>query len=117
MSSKVITVSLLLMALCGTSFGAEVPSEVNLTLNTAKQELQLNINIVWTCIAAFLVFFMQPGFTIASFAWAFGLGLLLFGAIHKTIGPRVTSEEELKGLDIGEHSMEAYSGFQIFTTT
>jgi Amt family ammonium transporter len=27
-----------------------------------KEELQLNINIVWTCVAAFLVFFMQPGF-------------------------------------------------------
>ncbi len=52
-----------------------------------------------------------------AFAWAFGLGLLLFGAIHKTMGLRVTAEEELKGLDIGEHGMEAYSGFQIFTTT
>jgi Amt family ammonium transporter len=54
---------------------------------------------------------------ITAFAWAFGLGLLLFCAIHKTIGLRVTSEEELKGLDIGEHGMEAYSGFQVFTTT
>ena len=27
-----------------------------------KEELQLNINIVWTCVAAFLVFFMQAGF-------------------------------------------------------
>ena len=52
-----------------------------------------------------------------AFVWAFGLGLLLFGAIHKTMGLRVTEEEELKGLDIGEHGMEAYSGFQIFTTT
>ncbi len=53
----------------------------------------------------------------ACFAWAFGLGLVLFYAIKKTVGLRVTSEEELKGLDIGEHGMEAYSGFQIFTTT
>ena len=28
---------------------------------------------------------------------------------------RVSEEEELKGLDIGEHEMESYSGFQIFT--
>ncbi|MHC4495007.1 MAG: ammonium transporter [Planctomycetota bacterium] len=53
----------------------------------------------------------------AAFVWAFGLGLVLFFAIKKTIGLRVTAEEELKGLDIGEHGMEAYSGFQIFTTT
>jgi Amt family ammonium transporter len=52
-----------------------------------------------------------------AFVWAFGLGLLLFYAIKKTIGLRVTPEEELKGLDIGEHGMEAYAGFQIFTTT
>ncbi len=50
----------------------------------------------------------------AAFAWAFGLGVLLFWAIHRTIGLRVTAEEEMKGLDIGEHGMEAYSGFQIF---
>jgi Amt family ammonium transporter len=53
----------------------------------------------------------------AAFLWAFGLGLVLFYAIKATIGLRVTPEEELKGLDIGEHGMEAYSGFQIFTTT
>ncbi|NQT02614.1 MAG: ammonium transporter [Planctomycetes bacterium] len=52
-----------------------------------------------------------------AFFWAFGLGLALFYGIKKTIGLRVTPEEELKGLDIGEHGMEAYSGFQIFTTT
>jgi len=53
---------------------------------------------------------------VTAFAWAFGLGLLLFFAIKKTVGLRVSPEEELRGLDIGEHGMEAYSGFQIFTT-
>ncbi len=53
----------------------------------------------------------------AAFAWAFGLGLLMFFAIKAFIGLRVTKEEELKGLDIGEHGMEAYTGFQIFSTT
>jgi Amt family ammonium transporter len=32
-------------------------------------------------------------------------------ALKYTIGLRVTPEEELEGLDIGEHGMEAYSGF------
>ena len=50
------------------------------------------------------------------FVWAFGLGLILFLIIKKTIGLRVSEEEELRGLDIGEHGMEGYSGFQIFTT-
>ncbi|MBU1864621.1 MAG: ammonium transporter [Candidatus Omnitrophica bacterium] len=41
---------------------------------------------------------------------------LVFKAIDMTIGLRVSRNEELKGLDIGEHGMESYSGFQIFTT-
>lgn len=52
-----------------------------------------------------------------AFAWAFGLGLLLFGAIKLTVGLRCSKEEEIKGLDVGEHGMEAYAGFQIFSTT
>ena len=39
----------------------------------------------------------------------------IFIAIDKTIGLRVSREEELRGLDIGEHGMEAYGGFQIFS--
>jgi Amt family ammonium transporter len=39
-----------------------------------------------------------------SFAFAFALMLLL----KKTIGIRVSEEEEIKGLDIGEHEMTAY---------
>ncbi|MDP6847250.1 MAG: ammonium transporter [Kiritimatiellia bacterium] len=52
----------------------------------------------------------------AAFVWAFGTGLVLFLLIKKTIGLRVTEEEELRGLDVGEHGMEAYAGFQIFNT-
>lgn len=51
------------------------------------------------------------------FAYAFIAGLVLFFAIRLTIGLRVSAEEELRGLDVGEHGMEAYSGFQVFTTT
>jgi len=52
----------------------------------------------------------------AVFAWAFGGAMILFTIIKYTIGLRVKREEEIAGLDIGEHGMEAYSGFQIFTT-
>ena len=51
----------------------------------------------------------------AAFAWAMGTGLVVFFLIKKTIGLRVSREEELRGLDVGEHGMEAYSGFQIFS--
>ena len=40
----------------------------------------------------------------------------IFGITKALIGIRVSQDEEHKGLDIGEHGMEAYSGFQIFTT-
>jgi Amt family ammonium transporter len=40
--------------------------------------------------------------------------LLIFAVLKSTIGIRVSEDEELKGLDIGEHGMEAYSGFQVF---
>ena len=52
----------------------------------------------------------------ACFVWAFVIGLIMFAIIKKTVGLRTTVEEELKGLDIGEHGMEAYNWFQIFTT-
>ncbi|MFC1632347.1 ammonium transporter [Candidatus Omnitrophota bacterium] len=41
---------------------------------------------------------------------------IVFKLVDKLIGLRVTRDEELKGLDIGEHGMESYSGFQVFTT-
>ncbi len=41
---------------------------------------------------------------------------IIFKLIQAIIGLRVDREEELKGLDIGEHGMESYSGFQVFTT-
>ena len=40
----------------------------------------------------------------------------VFLVIKKTVGLRVGRAEELRGLDIGEHGMESYAGFQIFIT-
>jgi Amt family ammonium transporter len=39
------------------------------------------------------------------------LSSIFWLALKATLGIRVTPEEELEGLDIGEHGMEAYSGF------
>jgi Amt family ammonium transporter len=42
--------------------------------------------------------------------------MVIFNVVKATMGIRVSQEEENKGLDIGEHGMEAYAGFQIFST-
>ena len=53
---------------------------------------------------------------LAAGALCFPAALLIFGIMKAYSGIRVNAEEELRGLDIGEHGMEAYPGFQIFTT-
>ena len=45
----------------------------------------------------------------------FPAALIIFFVLKMTVGIRVSKEEELKGLDLGEHGMEAYHGFQFFT--
>ena len=52
---------------------------------------------------------------VSAFAMA-SMGIVFY-IIKKSVGLRVGRAEELRGLDIGEHGMEAYAGFQIFTTT
>jgi Amt family ammonium transporter len=53
----------------------------------------------------------------AAGALSFPAALLIFGVMKYFCGGiRVHADEELRGLDIGEHGMEAYPGFQIFTT-
>jgi len=43
---------------------------------------------------------------------AFGSASLIFAIVKMTMGLRVSPEEEMGGLDIGEHGMEAYPDFQ-----
>jgi len=40
--------------------------------------------------------------------FAFGSALAIFGALKATMGVRVSVEEEIEGLDAGEHGMHAY---------
>lgn len=44
-------------------------------------------------------------------AFTLAFSALVWGILKATLGIRVTRQEELEGLDIGEHGMEAYSGF------
>jgi Amt family ammonium transporter len=49
----------------------------------------------------------------AAFLWVFPTAFIVFKLIKVTVGLRITPEEELEGLDIGEHGIEAYHDFQI----
>lgn len=46
-------------------------------------------------------------------AFTFILALIVWYVLKITLGVRVTKEEEIGGLDRGEHGAEAYAGFQI----
>jgi Amt family ammonium transporter len=43
--------------------------------------------------------------------WAFGTGYILFALLKHTVGLRVSKEEEMSGLDMGEHGYSAYPEF------
>jgi len=42
--------------------------------------------------------------------WAFATTYLIFTALKKTVGIRVSAQEEFEGLDINEHGIPAYTG-------
>ena len=45
------------------------------------------------------------------FAYVFPVSLVIWFILKATLGLRVTRQEEIEGLDIGEHGNEAYPGF------
>lgn len=76
---------------------------------------------IWGTLAVGLfspayTFFTQLIGVLAAGAVCFPAALLIFSGLKITVGLRVSEDEELKGLDLGEHGMEAYNGFQVFTT-
>ena len=50
-------------------------------------------------------------FSLAIIAWVFPASLLVFKIIDKTVGMRVSAEEEIAGLDRMEHGTQAYPEF------
>ncbi len=53
--------------------------------------------------------------TFVAAAFAIVVMGVVFKIMKSTIGLRVSPEEEIRGLDIGEHGMESYAGFSILT--
>lgn len=82
------------------------------------------VNGVWGTLAVG-IFSTNPDHTfmiqlIGVVAYAIGslvFATVIFLIVKAVMGLRVSEHEELRGLDVGEHGMEAYSGFQTYTTT
>ncbi|MGK0464599.1 MAG: Amt family ammonium transporter [Lentimonas sp.] len=74
---------------------------------------------VWGILACALFDTTNSGYTVigqltgvlAVIAAAFFFSFIVFGLLKRTIGVRVSQEEEAEGLDIGEHGQEAYPDF------
>jgi Amt family ammonium transporter len=49
----------------------------------------------------------------ACFLWVFPAAFLMFKLIDKTVGLRVSPEDEIEGLDLVEHGGNAYPDFEI----
>jgi Amt family ammonium transporter len=49
------------------------------------------------------------------FLWVFPVVFVMFKLIDKTIGLRVSPEEELEGLDVSEHGGNAYPDFEVYS--
>ena len=81
------------------------------------------VNGIWGTIAVGIFAPAETGYTLLGQlvgifsvgVVAFPAALLIFWILRATIGIRVPEEEELRGLDLGEHGMEAYPGFQFFS--
>jgi Amt family ammonium transporter len=82
------------------------------------------VNGVWGTLSAGL--FHIKGFDLAQvgvqalgiaacFLWVFPTTFIMFKVIAKTIGLRVSPEEELEGLDISEHAGVAYPDFEVIS--
>jgi Amt family ammonium transporter len=54
--------------------------------------------------------------TFACLAFTGSVMFIVFKLIQVTVGLRVDTETELRGLDYHEHGIESYAGFQIFTS-
>jgi Amt family ammonium transporter len=48
---------------------------------------------------------------VSIFAWVFAASFIVWFVLKKTLGIRVSEEEEYEGVDIGECGLEAYPEF------
>lgn len=118
-----VTASILIGLICGAVAVVSVMMFDKLKLDDPVGAT--TVHLVCGILGTLFVGVFSPDYSLGVQA----LGVLAYGAVcfpaafiimlvlKVTLGIRVSEEEELKGLDIGEHGMEAYSGFQIFTNS
>jgi len=122
-----MTGAIIIGALCGVVVVLSV-----LTIDKMKLDDPvgaLSVHLVCGIIGTLaLVFFQKEGLespatfgaqlagVVACGLFSFTTAFAIFYVLKKTVGIRVDEDEEIRGLDLGEHGMEAYSGFQIFNT-
>ncbi len=78
------------------------------------------VNGVWGTLAVGLfapqyTFLVQLLGVVVIGACAFASSFAIFYVMKKICGIRISEEEELRGLDMGEHGGDAYPGFQFFS--
>lgn len=54
--------------------------------------------------------------SLSAIAFTLVTAVIFWSVIKAVLGMRVSRDEEIRGLDIDEHGMEAYAGFQIYLT-
>lgn len=75
------------------------------------EEIATNIAALATGLSRGAQTFEQLKGIVGVGVWAFGASLIFFYAIKATMGLRVSAEEEMEGLDVGEHGISAYPDF------
>ena len=99
---KKFGLSILLAVICiSRSWAGDEPPTIESNKNLIDL-VQTHADYVWTLVAAALVFL-----------WVFPAAFLMFKLIDKTVGLRVSAEEEMEGLDFGEHGGNAYPDFEV----
>ena len=78
------------------------------TLAAALFHENLFLGLEFDLMGALMV--QATGIAVA-FVWTFGAAFVLFKIIAATVGLRVSEEEEIMGLDLGEHGATAYPDF------
>lgn len=79
----------------------------------------ISVHGVCGCVGSVLVGVFSPDYTVgtqligvlSTMAYVFLMAVIIFTVINKTIGLRVTKEEEIEGLDVHEHGSSAYADF------
>ena len=79
----------------------------------------ISVHGVCGCVGSILVGVFSPDYSLstqiigvaATLVFVFIMALIIFTLIDKTVGLRVSKEEELDGLDVHEHGCSAYADF------